>query len=229
MSEPTPLADAPLLADPALRAVVEALRAPGTEAELVGQEAVVAAFVAAQNRSTSRPTRRSSVLSSLLASKIAMAAAVGAVTVGGTAAAAYTGTLPGSLQGIAHRTIGAPEATDGKQVTDPNERTHPGAERSEHAKGPDATGPAAFGLCTAFEHGGLATPSTAYASLERAAGGKDRIKAYCAAIRRPGEHPTPTGAPSDHPTGMPTDHPTGMPSTHPTGMPTGHPTGHPTP
>ena len=53
---------------------------------------------------------------------------------------------------------------------------------SSAAVGPDATGPAAFGLCNAFTHGGLGAKSTARAALVKAAGGESRIVSYCADV-----------------------------------------------
>jgi len=53
--------------------------------------------------------------------------------------------------------------------------------------GPDATGPAAYGLCTAFTKGGLATSSVAYQSLSAAAGGNGSIGSYCETVAAPGE------------------------------------------
>jgi len=80
--------------------------------------------------------------------------------------------------------------------------------------GPDATGPAAFGLCNAYKHasvhGKSAQHSIAFRNLARAAGGAANIAAYCATIPHPG-----SGSPSSHPTGKPSDlpsHPSGKPS-----------------
>ena len=56
--------------------------------------------------------------------------------------------------------------------------------------GPDATGPAAHGLCTAFAHGGLNATSTAYASLASAAKGASNIATYCATIPKKGPKAT---------------------------------------
>ncbi|HET7173275.1 MAG TPA: hypothetical protein VFI30_03225 [Nocardioidaceae bacterium] len=50
----------------------------------------------------------------------------------------------------------------------------------QQAVGPDATGPAMFGLCTAVSHGGLSTHSVAYRNLAAAAGGDTQITTYCA-------------------------------------------------
>ncbi|HJQ44100.1 MAG TPA: hypothetical protein VJ831_13510 [Jatrophihabitantaceae bacterium] len=59
-----------------------------------------------------------------------------------------------------------------------------GAPKSEHGKGPDATGPAAHGLCNAWshstQHGKSLHHSVAMRNLARAAGGYDKIGTYCA-------------------------------------------------
>ncbi|TXN31125.1 hypothetical protein [Lacisediminihabitans profunda] len=143
----------------------------------------------------------------LVTSKIAIGAlALGTVAAGGTAVAAYTGTLPAPLQQSAHSLIGAPAPADSTEVdatatADPTETPDPTATPNPTATpvGPDATGPAAFGLCTAFTHGGLSTSSTAYKSLVVAASNSTDIKAYCATIVHPGK----TAAPSDVSTGAP--------------------------
>jgi hypothetical protein len=201
-----------------LAGLVHALRGPATADELAGESAAVAAFLAAvelgPTGSVTSPThreerprsrRRTPVLSTLIASKLAFgAAAAAAVTLGGTAAAAYTGTLPTGLQKVASQTIGAPApatvvATDATTpAADPEtsstETETPGTPETPEtpdsespsteavatpsstptaeAKGPDAAGPAAFGLCTAFTHGGLHNPaSAAFQALVTAANG----------------------------------------------------------
>jgi hypothetical protein len=67
--------------------------------------------------------------------------------------------------------------------------------------GPDATGPAAFGLCNAWSHGGLSANSVAYASLVKAAGTDGDLAAYCATVPHPGSASKPssdqTAAPAD--------------------------------
>jgi hypothetical protein len=249
-----------LLTDPAcdgpggLAAVLRAAVAPASEAELTGEAAVLAAFTdmgPGISRSPFRDkARRIPMLSTLLASKLAATAAAGGLAIAGTAAAAYTGSLPVGLQSVAHQTIGAPAATPSGDTTstpesDPTDTAEPTdtadptttADPTSTATpvGPDATGPAAFGLCTAYTHGGLATSSVAYSALVKAAGDASKIGAYCATVSHPTgsstSHPTapvshPTGSPTTHPT-PPVSHPTGSPTTHPT-PPVSHPTGSPT-
>lgn len=147
-----------------------------------------------------------SFITAVVGSKLAVALiALGTITVGGTAAAAYTGSLPAGLQNDAHSLIGAPTATPtadaaetatpeptdaATETATPEPTETPTATDTPSATapiGPDATGPAAHGLCTAFEHGGLNQASVAYASLAKAAGGADGISSYCAAVVAPGQ------------------------------------------
>jgi hypothetical protein len=143
-------------------------------------------------------------------SKIAASAlAAGALAVGGTGAAAFAGALPSDVQQSAHELLGAPaprvggvsetakagataaaessasakpsasaEAAGSGAAADQNAD----AEASATAVGPDATGPAAYGLCTAFTKGGLAASSTGFASLAIAAEGEANIDSYCADV-----------------------------------------------
>lgn len=155
-----------------------------------------------------------------LGSKLAVAAAFGAVSVGLTAAA-YAGSLPDPAQALAHKSIGAPAAHSDHPVSTP--------------QGPDATGKAAHGLCTAFDkakaHGNAKAKSVAYRNLVIAAGGESNIGAYCAAARHPGKSPSahPSGKPDTHPSGPPASHPAGSHAPHPSGPPTSHPAAPPVP
>jgi len=162
------------------------------------------------------------VLASLLSARAAAAAAVAALSVGGLATAAFAGALPAPAQQFAHHTIGAPAAH-------PTQTTgaHPGAAATP--VGPDATGPAAFGLCTAWAHakahGTHSRQSVAFRNLAAAAGGASHVAAYCAAV----PHPGASSSHSSHPTGPRASHPTGPPTSQPTPHATGKPTSHPTP
>ncbi|TAL42132.1 MAG: hypothetical protein EPN91_09125 [Salinibacterium sp.] len=108
----------------------------------------------------------------------------GALVLGGAGFAAYADILPTDAQQTAHDLFGAPAPADDETITD---ETTPTPEPSETAVGPDATGPAAHGLCTAFTHGGLAVSSTAYQSLVTAANGAENIATYCATVPAPGK------------------------------------------
>ncbi|MGN6610636.1 MAG: hypothetical protein ACTHLJ_02570 [Angustibacter sp.] len=245
----------------ALADLVSAARLPAHDSELVGEDAAVAAFVAARDSaisSTRTRHRRTSVLSTLIGSKLARAAAAGVVTLGGVSAAAFTGSLPDGAQALAHQVIGAPAAddtdaaaadsTDSTDVaetpdddatdtaTDTATETatetatatdEPTSSPSATPVGPNATGPAAFGLCTAYTAQVRAghTPDAsapAWRNLAQAAGGEANIASYCGTVTAPGRS-------ADHPTGSPTSNPgsthkpTKAPATHPTGSPTSHP------
>jgi hypothetical protein len=204
--------------------VLAALTAGPASDELAGEAAALAAF---RNRAgvpvpAHRSRRRRHKLpASLLSARAAAAAAVAAFGIGGFATAAFAGALPAPAQQFAHHTIGAP-APDRPQPAG----THPGSVSTPAA--PDATGPAAFGLCTAWAHakahGTSKQQAAAFANLAAAAGGAANVAAYCAAV----PHPGASSAPTSHPTGPPTTHPAGPPATHPAGPPASHPTGPPT-
>ena len=137
-----------------------------------------------------------SLFTTLLTSKIA-AGTIAACTLaaGGTAAAAATGSLPQPLQQSAHDAVGAPapapalstvgeqgealtgtatgtdSSTIGSGSVPSTPASQPAAPTATKAKGPDATGPAKKGLCTAWTNGGLHNPkSTAFKALATAAG-----------------------------------------------------------
>jgi hypothetical protein len=206
-------------------ALASAAAFPG---ELAGEDAAAAAFTAVVGADLvpqpgRRPMSKSAVVAKLLTLKVA-AIALAAVSAGGVALAASTGVLPNPL---------AP--------SNPGHST-PGPSRGS---GSDATpSPSMIGLCTAYLAGagadhGKALESPAFSALITAAGGKDNVDAFCAALGvtapgsgrgagSPSGQPTTQPGATDHPTAEPTahpdstDHPTGPPS-HPTGTPTSHP------
>src|SRR5205823_4240027 len=144
----------------------------------------------------------------------AAVAAAAAAALGGVAAAAYTGTLPAPAQQFAHGVIGAPSPS-----ASPGRR--PGTPQATPARtgagGPDATGPAAFGLCTAYAHakahGTASQKATAFRNLAAAAGGAAKIAAYCTTVPHPGSPQASQPAPAPtHPAGRTASHPTGKPS-----------------
>ena len=217
----------------ALTGLLASAASPASAHELMGEAAAVAAFIEVGSgvpSARSHPrARRVPMLTTLLASKIAAAAAAGGLLLAATAAAAQTGVLPTGLQDLAHHAFGAPapSSTAGTPVTRPSPTPSGRPTPTVTATGPDAAGAAGFGLCTAHEHGGLASTSVAYRSLAKAAGGTSRIDAYCASVTHPGNGRTghPTGGARSHRVGAPTGHPTQVPASHRTGAPTGHPTG----
>jgi hypothetical protein len=217
------LSGRPLPADasPQGRAVSEVLaglQAPPTASELAGEAGALAAVVAASgldapdSRSGTGRVARSGL-------KVAVLAAVGSLALGGVAAAATTGSLPGPLQKAAHL-FGAPDGQGDNQGNDEggdasgsasasvsasgsdtgSPTASPSASASSSGKangvGPDATGPAAFGLCHAFADT-TDNPSVAFRNLQKAAAGKGlSVKDYCTVIIAlgPGHHPTPSGS-----------------------------------
>jgi hypothetical protein len=222
-STPPPDASAPLqhVAD-----VLAALRAAPARDEAGGKAAALAQFrqhVGVSSQPIRSRRRRSILLSSVLSAKAAAAAAVTVVGLGGVATAAYAGALPSAAQQFAHDTIGAPS---------PHVSTSPNAGHSGTPVGPSASGPAAFGLCTAYanatHHGTAAQKAVAFRNLEKAAGGAANVTNFCASVAHPGASATPhSGASTSHPAGAPTSHPTGAPTSRPTGAPSPHPTGPP--
>jgi hypothetical protein len=140
-----------------------------------------------------------SFFTALVTSKIAAGLlAGGTIAAGGTATAAYTGTLPAPLQQTSHELIGAPAPAAVSTTAEPKPAaaSHGKGSKAADAQGtqpdatpvgPDATGPAAFGLCTAFTNGGLDPASTAYKSLTDAANGSAGVAADCKSVPVPGQ------------------------------------------
>jgi hypothetical protein len=199
--------------------------------ELAGEAAALAEFYKRVGVPVSvgrSRRRRHPLLTPLLSARAAAAAAVAALSLGGFATAAFAGALPAPAQQFAHHTFGAP-AADGDHPTS----THPSATATP--VGPDATGPAAFGLCNAWAHakahGTSSQQSVAFRNLAAAAGGASNVAAYCAAVPHPGaassHSPHGNGPPASHRTGPPASHRTGPPTSHPTRHATGKSTTHP--
>jgi hypothetical protein len=133
-------------------------------------------------------SRRTRSIGSPLSARVAAAAGVAAVAIlGGGAAAAYTGSLPGALQKIAHEAFAAPA---GRQS--PAMATSEGTGSSVE---PSASDSAAYGLCNAYqhaeEHGNASQRATAFRNLVKAAGGADQVAAYCASVPHPGTSSPP--------------------------------------
>jgi hypothetical protein len=165
----------------------------------------------------------------LLRSKAAAAAGLTVLSIGGVAAAA-TGLAPMSVERAAtpaaSRTSGdggvhgqgnAATATtdhDPRAATSPNGA---GSDKpSDHAAGPDASGTASHGLCQAWLAGqgdvhGRRADAPAFQALVAAAGGADRVPAYCQAdptvsarhgrrpVTPPGRAPSKTSPPTTGP------------------------------
>jgi hypothetical protein len=221
-------------------ALLAALNAAPQYDELAGHARVLAEFrrrggMPVHARRSAR--RRSRLLTVLLTAKAAAAAAAAAVALGGVAAAAYTGTLPAPAQQFAHGVIGAPSPQPSHRPATPQPSYRPGAPRATPARtdavGPDATGPAAFGLCNAYAHakahGTASQKAVAFRNLAAAAGGAAKIAAYCTAVPHPGNsQPGQSASAPTHPAGHPSSHATGKPSSHPTPHQGGRPSSAPT-
>lgn len=198
--------------------------APAGPGELAGRDATVAAMASAYDRA---PERRNylSVLSRALAVKAA--AAVGVLLLGGTAVAAGTGSLPPPVQHGIYSVLGGP-VPDAPLPTSQRPRPpapgrsaspDPGARPSGRPSPTASTPPAAIGLCRAWEAQQDRTPDPALVrTLADAAGGTQKIAAYCAAVL---DEPSPRASPSTkspHPAPQaptPSHHPNDKRSTGP--------------
>lgn len=214
--------------------VLAALRAQPERDEMAGEALAMAAFrdqFDEPARAPRRSHRRRPILrTSPLGAKAAAAAAIAVVSLGAAATtAAFAGVLPDALQQFAHRTIGAPAVHHGKPTAAHlARRTAPVA--------PSARRHAAFGLCTAYEHavvhGRAAHKAVAFRNLVRAAGGAQKVHAFCAAVPHPGTprsahadraaHRGPHRAGHTHPGRHPGRHPTVPPRRYHTMPPTPH-------
>ena len=171
-----------------------------------------ASLVSASPASRRRALRRPRRFAALLTSKLAAALVAVTVGLGGVAAAAYAGALPASIQDLAHDAIGAPRAPGPAQDAPEVRR-------------------AVSGQCAAYEraknHDGSVAVAAEFARLATAAGGADKIDAYCAAVRKTATGPVSSrhgtakahfkttlhGNPKPHPTPKPhPSHPGGAPS-----------------
>jgi hypothetical protein len=203
---------APQDAPPGYGLVAEAVQTaagpgPGTDA---GREtATVAAVVEAlrSSRPAHLPVRRRSMLGRVLSAKVAAIAA--AMVFGATAAAAATNTLPEPAQ----TAISDAGSHVGLSIPKPNSHANAHATAKSgkpedagkagntgQATGPDVTGSAKYGLCTAYFAGPTTTnpqsgknSSVAFSNLEAAAGGADKVAEFCANAAPP-KHEGATGA-----------------------------------
>ena len=206
-----------------------ALRAAPASDETAGKAAALSQFrqhVGVSSHPIRSRRRRPTLLTSLLSAKAAAAVAVAVVGVGGVATAAFANALPSAAQQLAHDAIGAP-SPHASHSAHAGKNTNAG--HSGTPTGPNATGAAAFGLCTAYanatQHGTAAQKAIAFRNLQKAAGGAANVAGFCASVPHPGASGTTgSGAPASHPTGAPTSHPTAAPTSHPTGPPSAHTT-----
>jgi len=205
----TPEADAPAplqhVAD-----VLAALRAGPAADETSGRGAAAAEFqrrAGAHRRSSRLRQVRPVVLLPMLRTRAGTAATVAVVGLGGIVAAAYAGALPAAAQQVAHDAIGAPQAVNAHDSRSAGHHTTP--------VGPDASGHARFGLCTAYsqgrQHGSEAKNSVAFRNLVKAAGGAANVANYCARVPHPGDPQSTAGNQGAQPGTGDRTHPTGKP------------------
>ncbi len=192
--------------------VLAALRGVPSGGELAGLDRALAEFHRAggvpDGSRRSRPRRRALRRTRLSAK---LAGAMAATVLGSSIAAAYAGVLPAALQQFAHTSIAAPAANPNSNSS-PRPRPRPSPDETSRAGvpvGPDPTGPAAHGLCTAYSraeaHGSAAQQAVAFRKLVAAAGGAGQVAAYCATVA------SPSVGPAGHATGRPTARPVHTP------------------
>lgn len=220
---------------PALAQVVSQLTAEPTDHELDGLAAALATFRAHVVPSPTRPRRRT-MFSMLAGAKLG-------ATLGGVAAGL------GGVATVVLISANVPSATEPPMAPAQSRPAAVGTATPGTPQGPDANGPAKHGLCTAWKARaggpGSSEKSVAFMNLAKAAGGANKIAAFCADVAAPGatggsggqdngkSAGKRTGKPTDKPTGKPTDKPAGRPTdkdaTAPTSKPTVKPSDTPKP
>ena len=185
----------------AVAQLLAAAAAAPTPGELAGQEAVLAelwAVARARPAATMAPVSASPPRRRRRAG-LAVVVVVGALVMGGVAGAA-TGHLPGPVREVARTILGTgggqapPASTDAGQPPAPVKRpagaggglpgSHPGGSTSRGPGGGPAASPNLAGLCQALVSGngaeeGGKLDAAAFEVLARAAGGQERVPAYC--------------------------------------------------
>ena len=205
----------------ALARLVAATRVTPHPDEFVGEEAVMAAFQAAQLGLPIQSRRRSMIetaIAKLLTLKVAAAAVVTVAATGGVALAAANGTLPNPL--------------GGKPTAKPSASAADHGENDPSAKGAKGSpSPSLVGLCRAFKAGagdnpGKALENPAFTVLITTAGDKEKVAAYCDELLAAEKAGRPTTAPGDRPSADPATRPTDKAENRPTTAP--KPTDRPT-
>ncbi len=203
----------------ALTDLLAAATAPATTAELAGEEAALTAFRQAAHLAGSTPSvsaraakprtgstrvpRRRTMANCAPARFIsakAAAAALAATALGGVAVAAGTGNLPVELGGApaAPATTRAADGTAGQPTAITAPIPSPGTPGRALASpaGPASPSSALATLCRSWPTTGKPATDPRFEPLTRAAGGSDRVAAYCGdLLRRPdtGGGTTPSG------------------------------------
>lgn len=177
-----------------LAELLAAAKAPATAEELAGERAAVAGFAAARRRAAVSPRRRSRVRMSRATRGVVVNVAAGLVLVGGTgtAVAARSGHLPDGAQQHAHRlfsALGVPAPRTVRDEPSAVPEARPSGTTSRPAPAPTpgvsatrSTEEVAAGWCRAW----VAAPHESNARRRRdliaAAGGEEKIPAYCAGL-----------------------------------------------
>jgi hypothetical protein len=187
-----------------LAQLLAAVAAAPTHEELAGQEAVLAELraVTRGRRSAVRPSRRVRTSQRRRRAGLAVVVVVGALVTGGVAGAA-TDHLPGPVRQAARSILGTTDGGTPSTSTQAGQPPAPvkrpagaggglGGARPGVSTGPGlgttgagpAAGPALEGLCQAFAAGGGTQQggkldATAFSALATAAGGEDKVAAFC--------------------------------------------------
>jgi hypothetical protein len=176
-----------------LARLLAAAAAPAAPQELASQQRITAEFAAVMRScpATLSP-RRTPVPSKVFTIKAAAAALVAVLSIGGIAAAA-TGLLPDQASPVADQaaaTTAADAAAHGlgraaaANLAGTAQAGSTAGQGREGAVGPDASGAARAGLCRAWQAGqggdhGRWMDAVAFQALADAAGGADKVAAYC--------------------------------------------------
>jgi hypothetical protein len=176
-----------------LARLLVATSAPAAPEELAGERQALATFAAVmRSHPPTLSPRRTAVPRKVFTRRAAAAALVAALSIGGVAAAA-TGLLPDQASPVANQAAATTAANAaahdlGKAaVANMGGTAKAGStdgQGRESAVGPDATAAAHAGLCRAWEAGqggdhGRRMDSVAFQALVDAAGGADKVAAYC--------------------------------------------------
>ena len=218
-----------------LAALIQAARPQAAEETSPIESTTVAALAASERVNDSVVGEgKKKMLGRVLTVKAA--AVAGALAFGGVAAAAATGSLPPSAQsavshGLSHVGVSVPNPDSSESTTIGVDSTTPTSEAGDNRATATAD---AFGQCTAWAATTKGTGAAhrspdaqnKFPNLVAAAGGTDKIAAFCAGVHRPNE---PTGASPTQPTagnaadGAGTNHPSRHPTTPPASVPVGPP------
>ena len=193
-----------------LVAWLDAVRGPGQQQELAGLDRALDMFATEMDTpplqgqrpiKSHEPGQHSRRHVGSRAARASAISVAGVVLFGGTAAAAFTGSLPPPLQNLAHTIPGVPAARTGKTNNPPATSTAPTSQGNSGSRG----GPAA----TPTVRASAASNNTEVnPSRQPSQGGKQT------------SHPSPLNKPSGHTTGKPST-PPGKPNAHPTHKPSG--------